>query len=876
MGGADVTAESAVYDGTEKTPNVTVTYGGETVNASYYDVSYEDNVDAGEGDVIVVFRGNYSGTVVAHFTIAPKDMSQVPVVITATDYNGKPQTPELILKNGYVVLTSGTDYYVTYTDNVNAGTAKATISYCGNYTGTVEVPFTINALDGTMTKISVPAVPYTGKEQTPTPYVVDEVNAYALIPGTDFVVSYTDNVAFGTGIAHITFIGNYVGTMDVNFVIGEKDMNGAVATVSDMTYTGKELKPTVWLYDGNNLLIEGKDFDVKYSDNVNVGTAKAAITFKGCYKGTTAVTFAVLPADLSDTNVQLDDVVYTGSAVTPAIVIPFGDGNVDAGDYKAVFTNNVNAGTASVKITLGGNYKGEIVATFTVLQKKVTLTAANVKVARAAYTGKALTPAVTVTVDGLVLDPAGYTLAYADNVEKGAASVTITARDNANVIFAPYTASFTIEGVNAENSIVTLLDHENYVYDGTEKKPGVSVKLPDGTVLYEDVDYVISYADNVNAGSACVIVSFFGNYSGTKSVGFTIARAAYDAQKLAQMVFADSHVLYDGQPHSLLVQNVPDDIRVTYEGNNAVAVGKHTITATFETNGNYLDIPAMTAVLDIRTTVKNNTDSTETPVTPTGSDVPGTDPVNPPAENPDEQTEKPAVIVEYEGGFPGDVTLVVQVVVSTEIETKPVEELDLTIDYNELLEKDEVVLTIYDVKLIQIDENGVETEINVSDLDEGATILVKMAIPEEIKNGGKLTRVLHVHDADDVTEILPSETGEPAVGKYVIDGDYLITRIDRLSEFAFITEAKCCVHWIMLALAVLFIAFVLVCFFVFRKKKHDLMTIIGIAVYVVGIVVTAILGNCTACVVWTIINAVLAVLGAAFFALYERIFPQQP
>ena len=50
-------------------------------------------------------------------------------------------------------------------------------------------------------------------------------------------------------------------------------------------------------------------------------------------------------------------------------------------------------------------------------------------------------------------------------------------------------------------------------------EPEIEVK---GTVLVKDVDYILSYKDNVNVGTASVIVTFIGNYAGMKEQTFSI------------------------------------------------------------------------------------------------------------------------------------------------------------------------------------------------------------------------------------------------------------------------------------------------------------------------------------------------------------------
>ena len=48
-------------------------------------------------------------------------------------------------------------------------------------------------------------------------------------------------------------------------------------------YTGKEITPSVTVYDANGFIIEPTNYTIEYSDNIYVGTATAKITFIGDY-----------------------------------------------------------------------------------------------------------------------------------------------------------------------------------------------------------------------------------------------------------------------------------------------------------------------------------------------------------------------------------------------------------------------------------------------------------------------------------------------------------------------------------------------------------------------------------------------------------------
>ena len=140
--------ESIVYDGTEKSPAVTVsviiTTGADAteLTSDDYDVAYSNNVNAGENTAkaTVTLKGNYTGTNTANFTIVPKSIAEVSVVdILDQTYTGDDITPTVTVKDGDKTLTLNTDYTVSYGNNKNASTSGSetaptvTITGKGNY-----------------------------------------------------------------------------------------------------------------------------------------------------------------------------------------------------------------------------------------------------------------------------------------------------------------------------------------------------------------------------------------------------------------------------------------------------------------------------------------------------------------------------------------------------------------------------------------------------------------------------------------------------------------------------------------------------------------------------------------------------------------------
>ena len=65
--------------------------------------------------------------------------------------------------------------------------------------------------------------------------------------------------------------------------------------IKKQTYTGKAIKPTVQVKLMNGKTLSKKYYTVKFSNNKNVGNAKATIKFKGNYKGTVKLRFKIVP-----------------------------------------------------------------------------------------------------------------------------------------------------------------------------------------------------------------------------------------------------------------------------------------------------------------------------------------------------------------------------------------------------------------------------------------------------------------------------------------------------------------------------------------------------------------------------------------------------
>jgi hypothetical protein len=134
------------YDGTAKTPKVTVTDDEKKLALNTdFKVSFSNNVDAGTAGVTVVGIGNYTGSVTKTFEINPRNLSDMIVKLSSRrfDYDGTAKTPKVTVTDAAKKLVLNTDFTVSYSNNIDVGTAWVTVIGTGNYTGEIKLGFRI-------------------------------------------------------------------------------------------------------------------------------------------------------------------------------------------------------------------------------------------------------------------------------------------------------------------------------------------------------------------------------------------------------------------------------------------------------------------------------------------------------------------------------------------------------------------------------------------------------------------------------------------------------------------------------------------------------------------------------------------------------------
>ena len=313
-------------------------------------------------------------------------------------YTGSLIAPNITVSCNDVELVKNTDYTVSYSNNKNVGTATISITGIGDYTGTITKNFNIVARDISDTTIgSIPNQTYTGNSISALPVIT--YNGATLTKGTDYTLTYSNNVNVGTGTVTITGKGNFKGTTSKTFSISARAMSDtSVANVSSQTYTGNGISPLPTITYNNKTLKKDTDYTLSYSNNINAGTATITITGKGNFAGTTSKTFSISARAMSDTNVvNISSQTYTGNVILPLPTITYNNKTLKKDtDYTLSYSDNINAGTATITITGKGNFTGMTSMTFIITQKSAEKLNIS-EIANQIYTGKKIKPNVVIT-----------------------------------------------------------------------------------------------------------------------------------------------------------------------------------------------------------------------------------------------------------------------------------------------------------------------------------------------------------------------------------------------------------------------------------------------------------------------------------------------
>lgn len=279
-------------------------------------------------------------------------------------------TPAGILNNDPYKLTA-----------IGVGEATVTITYSSDTTYAQE-KFTITVTPKPLTA-AVSHDPITYGDAAPKDGYTVEFDG--LVNGEE--VTYTVGTEYKKGDK----VGNYKFTFELNtavknykidtvtgaLVVNPKSIAAPSVTINnptDKTYTGSPCVQGVSVKDSEAKLTFD-DISVTYENNINVGTATIIYTGKNNYTGEIRKNFQITEASITDDMIaNIPSVTYNTRAHTPDVTVTFEGSTLEAGkDYGVAYTNNINAGTATVTVTGKGNFTGTASKTFTINKAGLTL-----------------------------------------------------------------------------------------------------------------------------------------------------------------------------------------------------------------------------------------------------------------------------------------------------------------------------------------------------------------------------------------------------------------------------------------------------------------------------------------------------------------------
>jgi hypothetical protein len=203
--------------------------------------------------------------------------------------------------------------------------------------------------------------PLTWSSSNPSVASVDENGKVTGIHCGNSVISVVDNKRSGS--VNVTVNHNYVQTITKattsknGSIVYKCSMCGDVksnttiyhpktVSISNVIYTGKQLKPKVTVKDSKGKTISSKNYTLKYTNNKNVGQATVKITFKGNYSGTLTKKFTISPKATSLSKL-------TGSK--KSIVLKWKKQSSQTTGYQIQYSTNSKFSKSNKTITVSKN-----------------------------------------------------------------------------------------------------------------------------------------------------------------------------------------------------------------------------------------------------------------------------------------------------------------------------------------------------------------------------------------------------------------------------------------------------------------------------------------------------------------------------------------
>ena len=400
------------------------------------------------------------------------------------------------------------------------GTATITCTYESDTTFATKT-FTINVTPkGLTANVSHDPITY-GDAAPTTGYSVEfeglvnnnEIAEDAYTVDTEYTKGCkVDNYKF-TCVLDTDKIKNYtIGNVTGELVVNPKSIAAPSVTINDptdKTYTGSPCVQGVSVKDSDAKLTVD-DISVTYENNINVGTATIIYTGKNNYTGEIRKNFKITEASITDDMIaNIPSVTYDTKAHTPEVTVTFNGSTFKAGkDYDVAYTNNINAGTATVTVTGKGNFTGTASKDFAIAQAYLSVENQTVTHFRTETDAKSF----AVPADMFLADEkeTGFTITVTDYAGDEIFT-TAPAVDGSNVNYqlngTVGTAFVEVKVKPDSSNYVNASFKLTFVVNDKENVSG-SISFPDGSAVYTGTG--IKYENATISG-----------YSGTLRYGYT-------------------------------------------------------------------------------------------------------------------------------------------------------------------------------------------------------------------------------------------------------------------------------------------------------------------------------------------------------------------
>ena len=346
-----------------------------------------------------------------------------------------------------------------------------------------------------------------------------------------------------------------------------KDLSGTMLfsyeSIGPQIYTGSAIKPELKVHYGSTLLVPKKDYTVLYGRNTDAGIGTFTVTGKGNYDGKETGSFRIVQKNIGDTDVTVSEIpsaAYSKNrAYKPVPAVTYNKKKlvVNKDFYVTYFKddgsgdeeeNPKSGGKYIARITGRNNYTGNVDVPFVIAaEEKIPVSKLTVaKIPDEPYRkGEQIMPHPVIRNGAAALtegDPHGtdgdYVLSYGKNNEIGKGTVIITGRGSYE---GSRTVTFNITGVLMSKVAVQGFE-QTKTYDGTEQSQNITLSFKSGKddtpvaaatqKEYDDlttdeerraVGVIISYKNNVSAGTATMVLTGINGYIGTVNKTFRIA-----------------------------------------------------------------------------------------------------------------------------------------------------------------------------------------------------------------------------------------------------------------------------------------------------------------------------------------------------------------